>query len=140
MTKAKPQALVSSDPAANQQARSDAAAELDPAMVAVQGELTETLAALTASGEENDKLRKQIADSSEALAATQREAAGLKVERDAIGAELQKTVESLEAATAAARSIEVPDDARLHAMWTDAGGDHGRFETAKRFAQALLAG
>lgn len=91
----------------------------------LQSELTEALVAITASAEENDELRRQIAASNEALATTQREAAGLQAQLT----ELQGK-----------RVPELPDDERMHAAWIEAGGTNGmHFETAKRFARALFA-
>lgn len=151
MTSKKP--LASSDSQADQQARTDAAADQQPAPEATP----------------LDTLRAQLAESSEALAATQREAAGLQAqvdelktantasvdlvntlnedknalllqvsERDETIASLTKDkadlAEQVQAHTHAARG-HTEDE--LHNLWCAAGGKLGDFEAAKRFVASL---
>lgn len=158
---AKKQALASSDPAADQQARTDAAADTDPVGHAVT---------LAQQAERIVALEQQLAESSEALAAVQHQAAGLQAEVDALKAANESSVElintlnddknalllqvserdttivSLTADKAdlvaqvqahAERPAAQHDEERLHNLWCEAGGKLGDFEAAKRFVASL---
>lgn len=142
---AKKQALASSDPAADQQARTDVAAEAP-------------------QGTPLDELRAQLAESSEALATTQREAAGLRTEVDALKTANESTIElvntlnddknalllqiterdaTIVSLTAdkvdlvAQVQCRTHDEDRLHNLWCEAGGKLGDFEAVKRFVALL---
>lgn len=154
MSKAKPQTE-------QQPEQSAPAADAQQAQItATQEELTEALAALTASAGENETLKREVEELTGALRTANEKVAELgelagslntrvmaqadaKAQTEERNVELRGQVASLQAELAAAAEhklhVEVPADDRLHALWTEAGGDHGRFEVAKRFAQALLA-
>lgn len=150
------------DPAADQQARTDAAADTSAPADSVPHAFS-----LAEQADRIVALTQQLAESSEALATVQRQAAGLQAELDALKTANESTIELVNtlnddknglllqiterdatiasltkdkddlAAQVQAHQPAQHDEDRLHNLWCEAGGQLGQFEAVKRFVASL---
>lgn len=144
------QELASSDPAADQQARADAAA--DASIIAEVGQLADGAASdrilaleqqvdelktanessvelINTLNEDKNALLLQVSERDETIAS-------LTADKTDLAAQVQTLTSDLTAARAEF-ATGTHDEDRLHNLWCAAGGKLGDFEAAKRFVASL---